>query len=191
MFKSATSMLRFQMHCTLLSPEAAKRNVALRVNGLQRPLPVRADRIHLQQVILILVTNGMDAMTASAPDARRMTIQTAFAGESLVEVSVSNSGLAFPSTRSTRSSIRSTRPRSKAPGSDCRLRAPSSRPTGGRSGRKTRRDAVRYFASRCRCCASSDRLAQNDDNLGNVLSTSSQATRYIFLLAGRRGERTR
>ena len=73
----------------IVSPEATKRNVTLRVNGIQQPLPVQADRIHLQQVILILVMNGMDAMTASAPDVRRTTIQTAFAGEALVEVSVS------------------------------------------------------------------------------------------------------
>ena len=72
------------------------RNVTLRANGAQRPLPVRADRIHLQQVILILVTNAMDALADTAPDARRITVQTALVGESSVEVSVSDSGTGIP-----------------------------------------------------------------------------------------------
>ena len=80
----------------IVSPEAAKRNVALCANGIQQPLLVRADRIHLQQVVLILVTNGMDAMTDTVPDDRRMIIQTALAGESLVEVSVSDTGIGIP-----------------------------------------------------------------------------------------------
>jgi len=80
----------------IVSPEATKRDVILRANGAQRPLPVRADRIHLQQVILILVTNAMDALDDTAPDARRITVQTALVGESSVEVSVSDSGTGIP-----------------------------------------------------------------------------------------------
>ena len=80
----------------IVSPEAAKRSVSLRANGAEGPLPVRADRIHLQQVILILVTNAMDALADTAPDARRITVQTALVGESSVEVSVSDSGTGIP-----------------------------------------------------------------------------------------------
>jgi signal transduction histidine kinase len=80
----------------IVSPEATKRNVTLRANGIQQPLLVRADRIHLQQVLLILVTNGMDAMTDTASDVRTMTIQTALVEDSLVEVSVSDSGTGIP-----------------------------------------------------------------------------------------------
>jgi signal transduction histidine kinase len=80
----------------IVSPEATKRSVTLRANGTEGPLPVRADRIHLQQVILILVTNAMDAMADTAPDARRITVQTALVGESSVEVSVSDSGTGIP-----------------------------------------------------------------------------------------------
>ena len=76
----------------ILSPEAKKRNVTLRVTGIQRPLPLRADSVHLQQVIPNLARNGMDAMTTIAPsDARMMTIQTALLGESTVEVSACGS----------------------------------------------------------------------------------------------------
>ena len=80
----------------IVSPEAAKRSVSLRANGAEGPLPVRAERIHLQQVILILVTNAMDALADTAPDARRITVQTALVGESSVEVSVSDSGTGIP-----------------------------------------------------------------------------------------------
>ena len=59
-------------------------------------MPVRADAIHLQQVILNLGKNGMDAMTSIAPEARRIVIQTALLGESTVEVSVSDSGTGIP-----------------------------------------------------------------------------------------------
>jgi signal transduction histidine kinase len=76
----------------VLSPEAAKQNVALRVIRDQRPLPVRADSIHLEQVILNLARNGMDAMTNLAPNARIITIRTGLLGESTVEASVSDSG---------------------------------------------------------------------------------------------------
>jgi len=80
----------------LLSPEAERRNIDLRVNGIERALLVRADPVHLQQVILNLVTNAMDAMTESAVDARKITIQTALPEESTVEVSVSDSGPGIP-----------------------------------------------------------------------------------------------
>ena len=76
----------------VLSPEAKKRNVTLSAIGTQQQLRVRADSIHLQQVILNLARNGMEAMTDIAPDARRITIQMALMGESTVEVAVSDSG---------------------------------------------------------------------------------------------------
>ena len=40
--------------------------------------------------------NAMDAMTDTALDARKITIQTGLAGESIVEVSVSDSGTGIP-----------------------------------------------------------------------------------------------
>jgi signal transduction histidine kinase len=80
----------------MLSPEAAKRNVTLHVNRIQQPLRVRADRIHLQQVILNLARNGMDAMSDTASDARRLTMQTALPEGAEVEVSVIDSGMGIP-----------------------------------------------------------------------------------------------
>jgi signal transduction histidine kinase len=80
----------------ILSPEAKKRNVSLSTNGTQQPLPVRTDPVHLQQLILNLGMNGMDAMSDVALDGRRMIIQTAMAGEAQVEVSVSDAGTGIP-----------------------------------------------------------------------------------------------
>jgi signal transduction histidine kinase len=57
---------------------------------------VQADPVHLQQMIVILVMNGMDAMIDTHPGARKITIQTWLAGESTVEVSVSDFGTGIP-----------------------------------------------------------------------------------------------
>jgi signal transduction histidine kinase len=74
-----------------LAPEAKRRDIMVSVDRAPGALPVRADRVHLEQVILNLATNAMDAMD-SAPGARTMAIQTALVGCSEVEVSVSDSG---------------------------------------------------------------------------------------------------
>jgi signal transduction histidine kinase len=48
----------------LMSAEAAMRNVALYFMPSLRPLRVMGDPVQLQQVVLNLITNGMDAMSA-------------------------------------------------------------------------------------------------------------------------------
>jgi signal transduction histidine kinase len=83
-----------------LNPSSAglanRRNIALCVSCIQQSLLVRADPVHLQQVILNLVTNAMDALADTAPDARKITVQTALVGESTVKVSVLDSGTGIP-----------------------------------------------------------------------------------------------
>jgi signal transduction histidine kinase len=68
----------------------------LGVDVEHRALLVRADPVHLQQVILNLGMNAMDAMSDTRPDARKIRIQTALTGESTVEVSVSDTGTGIP-----------------------------------------------------------------------------------------------
>lgn len=80
----------------ILEPEALKRGVAISVKQAKASLPVRADRIHLQQVILNLAVNGMDAMRNCAPGTGELSIQTALVGESTIGASVADSGTGIP-----------------------------------------------------------------------------------------------
>jgi C4-dicarboxylate-specific signal transduction histidine kinase len=79
-----------------LEPEARKRGVLVGAYQAQGALPVRADQVHLEQALINLAINAMDAMQACAPGTRRMTIQTALVGDSKVDVSVSDSGTGIP-----------------------------------------------------------------------------------------------
>ena len=71
-------------------------SVILIADQEDRPLFVRADPIHLQQVILNLALNGIDAMLGSMLRERKIVLKPAMVGESTVEVSVSDSGSGIP-----------------------------------------------------------------------------------------------
>jgi len=76
----------------IVTPEVVKREITLRVVLAPETLPVRADPIHMQQVVINLVMNAMDAMT-DAPGPRNLTIRTRRHAESdVAEVRVSDSG---------------------------------------------------------------------------------------------------
>ena len=81
---------------SILSTEANHRQVVLVAEGHKGPLLVRADPIHVLQVLLNLATNAMDAMADNPPDTRRVTIRTAMHADSKVEVVVSDSGPGIP-----------------------------------------------------------------------------------------------
>ena len=57
---------------------------------------MRADQVHLQQVIINLAANGLDAMLDCSPGKRRLALQTAMVGRSEVEVSVADTGTGIP-----------------------------------------------------------------------------------------------
>ena len=80
----------------ILQPEAVRRGIRLEANGIQSPLPVRADRIHLQQVLFNLSNNAMDAMSHAASTNRIVTIDAAVRQPCRVEVSVTDSGPGIP-----------------------------------------------------------------------------------------------
>jgi PAS domain S-box-containing protein len=80
----------------LVSSDAAARKTTV---GLEIPqgLPrVRGDRIHLQQVLLNLLVNGMDAMSTCPVADRRITIRAAQTDSHTVEIAVSDSGVGIP-----------------------------------------------------------------------------------------------
>lgn len=80
----------------IVSPEVDRRGIVLRTVLVPEALPVRSDPIHLQQVIINLVMNGIDAMD-DQPKPHNLTIRARQNAESdLVEVSVSDSGKGIP-----------------------------------------------------------------------------------------------
>jgi signal transduction histidine kinase len=80
----------------ILEPEASRRNIALDSVNASTAFPVRAEPVQLQQVILNLVANGMDAVSSCPPNRRRLMIQAIPGGHSDVEVMISDWGPGIP-----------------------------------------------------------------------------------------------
>ena len=78
----------------ILRGEAERRSVVVSSSQTPRQLPVRADRVHVQQVILNLATNAMDAMLEGTD--RRLMLDTALTKDSKVELSISDTGRGIP-----------------------------------------------------------------------------------------------
>lgn len=79
-----------------LSPQAAAHHVTLSTSLASRPLLVNGDRVQLQQVILNLVMNGMEAMRSSSSGERRITGRTSLLDEASAEVAIEDSGPGIP-----------------------------------------------------------------------------------------------
>jgi signal transduction histidine kinase len=76
----------------LVSADAALRHVAIRLD-LAPELPVaRGDRVQLQQVVLNLVLNGLDALRSPAARDRTLVLQTVRDGDTAVRVAARDSG---------------------------------------------------------------------------------------------------
>jgi signal transduction histidine kinase len=103
--KSETELKTFDLNNTIQSaieiiePDAKKRAINITSEREERTLPVHADHVHLQQVIMNLAMNGMDAMQNGLTGKRIIAIKVAVAGESEVEVSVSDSGTGIPNDK--------------------------------------------------------------------------------------------
>jgi signal transduction histidine kinase len=80
---------------SLIRPEAGARKVVLALDPVKSLPPVRGDWIQLQQVLLNLLVNAMDAMNDSVPDDRRVTVNIQPA-RTQVEVVVSDTGHGIP-----------------------------------------------------------------------------------------------
>ena len=81
----------------IVSPEITRRGVNLRTILAPDPLRVRCDPIHLQQVLMNLVMNGVDAMDEVVT--RNLLIRTAVADADGVEVQISDSGTGIPNNK--------------------------------------------------------------------------------------------
>ncbi len=80
----------------LMEPEARRRNVSLRGEFTTAPAMVSGDRVHLQQVLMNLILNGMEAMADMPETERRLLVRTAMMGERRVEIAVTDSGRGIP-----------------------------------------------------------------------------------------------
>jgi signal transduction histidine kinase/integral membrane sensor domain MASE1 len=80
----------------LVASDALLRNVSVALDVAPEPLTVIGNRIDLEQVLLNVVTNAMDAV-ADRPDAQRMvTVKTRRDGNGLVQIVVRDRGAGLP-----------------------------------------------------------------------------------------------
>jgi len=76
-----------------LTRDLMRRNdVSLRTSLAQRLPPVNGDRIQLQQVIINLVVNAIEAMSAVGDRPRELAVRSAMDGPNAVRVEVRDSG---------------------------------------------------------------------------------------------------
>jgi signal transduction histidine kinase len=79
----------------LLSGQAAARQVDVRTAIGFPLLPISGDRVQIQQALVNVIVNAMDAMSEYPASDRRLTIQTALCDES-AEVAIADTGLGIP-----------------------------------------------------------------------------------------------
>ena len=82
----------------LVRSDAELRRVRLVLETNPALPPVQGDRVQLQQVLLNLVLNALDALNDNLPESRLVTLRTQPAGAS-IEVSVSDQGHGIPADK--------------------------------------------------------------------------------------------
>ncbi len=80
----------------LMETEVQRRNVSLNTEFAAAPATIVGDRVHLQQVLMNLILNGMEAMADMPAAERRLYVRTASNGQRRVEISVTDSGRGIP-----------------------------------------------------------------------------------------------
>ncbi|MFY9844004.1 MAG: ATP-binding protein, partial [Terriglobales bacterium] len=80
----------------LVRADAAVRHIKLEVDLPDALPPVRGDRVHLQQVLLNVILNGMDALNGASGGERRVSVIALLNGARTVEIAVSDTGTGIP-----------------------------------------------------------------------------------------------
>ena len=83
----------------IVGAEALRNGVELDTQRPNGPLPVRADRIQLQQALVNLAMNGIDAMRNCDHGKRRLSISSALVDDSSIEISVADTGIGVPADK--------------------------------------------------------------------------------------------
>jgi len=83
----------------IVTPDARRRSVRIERLCEGGPEFIRGDRVHLEQVLLNLLLNAMEAMSETEPARRRLVIRTAMAENEVAEVSVMDCGHGIPQDR--------------------------------------------------------------------------------------------
>ncbi|HWY29367.1 MAG TPA: ABC transporter substrate binding protein, partial [Candidatus Acidoferrum sp.] len=86
----------------LIKSDARARQVRINLETPEKLPAVRGDRVHIQQVLLILVLNAMDAMATVAVEERTLTLKTQLLNKKFVQVAVIDAGAGIPADRQPR-----------------------------------------------------------------------------------------
>lgn len=87
---------------TLLQSEIRRQRVVLKVELVAGLPSVRGDRIQLQQVLMNLMMNGMEAMTAVTERPRLLRISSEMDAPGLVLVAIADAGVGLPADKTER-----------------------------------------------------------------------------------------
>lgn len=82
----------------LARPDARRRGVQLTVESSSDLPSVNVDRVQIQQVLLNLLLNGMDAMSQLAPERRRLVVTPQRGRDNMAEVRVEDFGPGIPTS---------------------------------------------------------------------------------------------
>ena len=85
----------------IIHGEAERRGVILKATEPTAELPVRADKVHVQQVVLNLATNAMDAMADAGSGRGTLTFETELANDNAA-LFVADTGNGIPIERLSR-----------------------------------------------------------------------------------------
>jgi two-component system sensor kinase FixL len=85
----------------LVRSDAAARHIKLELAVADNLPPVFGDLVHLQQVLMNLIVNGMDAIDEANREDRRVSVTASLDGPKTVEIAVSDSGRGVPADKLT------------------------------------------------------------------------------------------